>query len=62
MADGWTCTGCSRPGDVYGFRDSQEHLLVCEGYGKFREGRDLHTDEGLVKFFHDVISDRLGSF
>ena len=59
MAEGWKCLGCAGAGDGNTYRDSQEHVLVCEGYSRFREGIDLQTDAGLVKYCHDVIMDRL---
>ena len=61
MADLWTCSGCSQPGDANGYRDSQEHILVCEGYSRLREGKDLCSDDGLVKYFQEVISVRLST-
>ena len=61
MADLWTCSGCSQPGDAHGYRDSQEHILVCEGYSRLREGKDLCSDDGLVKYFQEVISVRLST-
>ena len=59
MAELWSCAGCTAPGDADGFRDSQEHLLICESYKIYREGKDLDTDEGLVSYFKEVLNSRL---
>ena len=56
----WACPGCSIPGDVtHGARDTQTHVLICDSYAKFREGRNLNVDEDLVSFFKAVINDRM---
>ena len=55
----WACPGCSIPGDVTGARDTQNHVLICDSYAKFREGRNLNVDEDLVSFFKAVINDRM---
>ena len=59
MTDLWSCSGCTEPGNVQGCRDTQEHLLVCEGYKPLREGKQLDTDVGLVAYFKEILSSRL---
>ena len=41
--------------------DSQAHIQICDGYEKFRRGKDLSKEEDLVSFFQLVISERQAS-
>ena len=50
----WTCEGCSNLG-VIGYRDTQQHILVCPAYTEFREGKDLSKDNDLVNYFKQVL-------
>ena len=59
MSELWSCTGCTDPGDASGFRDSQEHLLLCDAYKIYRDGKDLDTDVGLVNYFKEILCSRL---
>ena len=45
----WHCTHCDR-------MDSQSHVLICESYKYLREGKDLSSDQDLVKYFRDVLA------
>ena len=45
----WHCTHCDS-------MDSQSHILVCDSYRYLREGKDLKSDQDLVKYFRDVVS------
>ena len=54
----WKCAGCN-PLSGIGFRDTQDHILVCSGYQKFREGKDLTKDSDLVYYFKCVIQHRM---
>ena len=45
----WHCTHCDR-------MDSQSHVLTCESYKYLREGKDLSSDQDLVKYFRDVLA------
>ena len=59
----WTCPGCSegKPDQdiVVGYRDTQTHILSCEGYEDLRENKDLACDKDLVTYFSLVIKKRL---
>ena len=57
--DLWTCPGCSTPGDVLGSRDTQQHILICLAYEAYREGKDITADKDMVKYFQQVIQNRL---
>ena len=50
----WTCEGCSG-----GFRDTQSHILICEGYSDLRCDKNLDSDKGLVDYFDAVIKRRM---
>ena len=39
-------------------RDTEEHIMACKFYAKFRQNLNLETDKGLVEFFRRVINDR----
>ena len=54
----WTCEGCRYlPG--IGFRDTQQHILICPGYEKLRSGRDFSCDRDLVEYFRQVLLQRM---
>ena len=59
----WTCPGCSEEksghDQVVGYRDTQTHILSCEGYADLREHKDLTCDKELVNYFSLVIKKRL---
>ena len=62
----WTCSGCkdmdNAIGDkVVGNRDTQQHVMVCPGYAEYRENKNLDDDGHLVKYFQQVINQRLES-
>ena len=50
----WTCEGCSG-----GFRDTQSHILICEGYSDLRCDKNLDSDKSLVDYFDAVIKRRM---
>ena len=54
----WKCEGCI-PMSGIGTRDTQEHIIVCPGYQKYREGKDLSKDSDLVSYFKCVIQHRM---
>ena len=54
----WVCEAC-KPLNGFGFRDTQEHVMVCSAYTKFREGRNLQKDKDLVDYFACVLEQRL---
>ena len=39
-------------------RETQEHLEVCHGYSKYREGRDLCNFVHKVAYFTEIIKER----
>ena len=41
-----------------GMRDTQDHIEICEGYRKLREGKDLLNFKDKVKYFQEVIKER----
>ena len=45
----WQCTHCDHI-------DSQSHVLICVGFKHLREGKNLKSDQDLVRYFRDVIS------
>ena len=47
----WRCDRCRSP-------DTQEHIMLCEAYKKFRVGKDLTKDKDIVDFFRNVIISR----
>ena len=54
----WTCSGCfgdSLPSLLHGHRDTQQHILSCNGYTILRVGCNLDVGEDLVEYFRDVI-------
>ena len=53
----WTCEGCRNLGSI-GYRDTQQHILVCPAYSEIREGKDLSTDRDLVDYFKEVLKIR----
>lgn len=54
----WVCEACKPPNDI-GYRDTQEHVLVCSAYKQFRNGKDLQKDKDLVDYFACVLQQRL---
>ena len=48
----WKCEGCSEVNGGIGYRDSQRHVLVCEGYALLRQDKDL------VGYFNQVLKQR----
>ena len=54
----WVCEAC-KPVKGFGFRDTQEHVMVCSAYTEFREGRNLQNDKDLVEYFACVLQQRL---
>ena len=54
----WVCEAC-KPVKGFGFRDTQEHVMVCSAYTEFREGRHLQNDKDLVEYFACVLQQRL---
>ena len=57
-ANMWTCIRCSSDGDLYGFRDTQKHIICCPGYAVLRQDKDLNNDKDLVTYFQQVIKHR----
>ena len=47
-ANGWKCVSC-------GTLDTQEHVMVCDGYKTIREEKQLKEDKEIVEFFREVI-------
>ena len=41
-----------------GAKESQTHVLVCPGYSDQREGVDLGTMDGLIKYYREVVKIR----
>ena len=54
----WVCEACKSPGKL-GLLDSQEHLLVCSAYERFRVGKDFEKDEDLVEYVKCVLQERV---
>ena len=54
----WVCEACKSPGKL-GLLDSQEHLLVCSAYERFRLGKDFDKDEDLVEYVKCVLQERV---
>ena len=54
MSEIWSCSG-----DIEGYKDTQEHLLLREGYKNLREGKALDTDDGQVRYFKEILNARL---
>ena len=58
----WICDGCAKLScdtNSNGKLDTQQHILVCEGYKDLREGKDLDKDQDLVGYFEAVIRRRM---
>ena len=55
----WTCDGCPEVNILDRRRDTQSHILTCEGYSDLRINKDLDSDKGLVDYFDAVIKRRL---
>ena len=61
-ANMWTCLGCTRAKNSLvdpGSKDTQAHVLVCNGYVDLREGKNLNDDKDLVDYFSAVINRRM---
>ena len=62
-ANMWTCTGCtdnnSRGDTVVGSRDTPQHVMICPGYAELREDINFDDDRQLVRYFQQVIKQRL---
>ena len=54
------CLKCKQKPGLQGLaiRQTQEHLEICEGYSKLREGRDLDKFDDKVAYFVEVIKER----
>ena len=50
--DLWKCTSCKKN------IDTQSHLLWCESYKTFREGKDLQSDKDLANYIMEVLKIR----
>ena len=46
----WACEGCSG-----GFRETQSHILICEGYLDLKGDTKLDSDKGFVDYFAAII-------
>ena len=58
----WTCLGCARSKDTAvdpACKDTQAHVLACEGYEDLREGKNFDDDKDLVEYFSAVIRRRM---
>ena len=58
----WICEGCAKLSynkNTMGKLDTQQHILVCEGYSDLREGKELDKDQDLVGYFQAVIRRRM---
>ena len=54
----WVCEAC-KPVEGFGFRDTQEHVMVCSAYTEFRADRSLQNDKDQVEYFACVLQQRL---
>ena len=48
----WSCNDCGKI-------DTQQHLLYCEGYKIYRQGKDLDNDADLVRYVKSILQHRL---
>ena len=46
-------------GQLVGRRDTQSHIMICQGYTEYRQDLDLDNDRYLVNYFGWVIKKRL---
>ena len=53
----WKCSGCQDTSDL-GNRDTQQHVMSCLGYEKFRKDKDLSIDKDIVQYFKEIIQNR----
>ena len=44
----WKCDDCKKI-------DSQSHLMWCPTYAPLREGKNINSDQDLVKYFQQVF-------
>ena len=56
--DMWRCSGCLTKDNPMGNRDTQLHVMVCPGYGDFRQDKNLSEDKDIVRYFQQVIKHR----
>ena len=54
----WKCEGCSEVNGGIGYRDTQSHVFVWEGYALLRQDKDLSQDKDLVGYFNQVLKQR----
>ena len=47
--DLWNCSSCKTN------IDTQSHILWCESYKKFREGKDLNSNKDLANYIIEVL-------
>ena len=50
----WKCVGCKD-----GWKDTQSHIIRCDGYADLRYGKNMDNDQDLAEFFSAVIKRRL---
>ena len=48
---------CQDTSDL-GNRDTQQHVMSCLGYEKFRKDKDLSIDKDIVQYFKEIIQNR----
>ena len=53
-----TCEGCRHFGGI-GYRDTQQHVLICPAYLEFRKDKDLSNDKDLVNYFKLTLAKRV---
>ena len=54
----WACQGCQSEENVWGCRDTQQHVLRCPGYEGFRQSKDLAINKDIVEYIRLVIKHR----
>ena len=61
-ARGLQCVACRQAGEPVSTapKDTEEHIMACTHYAKFRQNLILDTDKGIVEFFKRVINERSG--
>ena len=42
-----------------GSRDTQQLIMICPGYARLREGKNMDDDKDLVNYLYDVIKTRM---
>ena len=53
----WSCDSCRVPGQI-GYRDTQQHILICKAYEEFRQGKNFENDADLIEYFKSVLEKR----